>query len=49
VILTDAAVDAIARTRPRASEELAGLDGVGSLKTARFGVELLALLERHTG
>jgi DNA helicase-2/ATP-dependent DNA helicase PcrA len=49
VILTDAAVAAIARARPRASQELAGLDGVGTLKTARFGVELLALLERHTG
>jgi DNA helicase-2/ATP-dependent DNA helicase PcrA len=47
VILTDAAVEAIARARPRASQDLAGVPGVGALKAARFGVELLDLVERH--
>lgn len=47
VILSDAALTAIAQRRPRAPAELAGVPGVGQLKTARFGVELLALLERH--
>jgi DNA helicase II / ATP-dependent DNA helicase PcrA len=46
-ILSDAALAAIVAARPRASAELASVDGVGKLKTARFGVELLAMLERH--
>jgi DNA helicase II / ATP-dependent DNA helicase PcrA len=48
-ILTDAAVEAIARARPRAEADLAGLPGVGQLKCIRFGSELLTLVERHRG
>jgi DNA helicase II / ATP-dependent DNA helicase PcrA len=45
VILSDDALRAIVAHRPTTPAALAAVPGVGQLKTARFGTELLALLQ----
>lgn len=48
VVLTDAALCAIAETRPRTREDLARIRGVGPRALAKFGDQLLTLLSPIT-
>lgn len=47
VVLSDRALDAIARERPRTSEQLATLAGLGPVSRDRHGARLLAIVAEH--
>jgi DNA helicase-2/ATP-dependent DNA helicase PcrA len=44
VVFHDRTLDEIARRRPRSSDELAAVPGIGSAKLERYGVDLLAVV-----
>lgn len=49
VVLSDRALDAVARHRPRTDAELAELSGLGPLGRERHGARLLAIVAEHVG
>ena len=49
VVLSDRALDAIARERPRTAEQLAALSGLGPVSRDRHGARLLAIVAEHLG
>lgn len=49
VILDNQALRSVASTRPRSSDALLELPGIGPVKLERYGAALLELVGRHTG
>jgi ATP-dependent DNA helicase RecQ len=49
VVLHDATIDGIAASRPRTSEQLRGIPGIGDKKLERYGHELIALVNAAEG
>ena len=47
VIFHDATLADIARRRPKTSDELKGVSGVGQSKLTRYGAAVLELVRRH--
>ena len=47
VVLSDRALDAIARARPRTAAELAAVAGLGPVGRERHGARLLAIVAEH--
>lgn len=47
-VLSDGVLAAVARARPATAQDLATVRGVGPLKLARYGGELLAVVAAHT-
>jgi DNA helicase-2/ATP-dependent DNA helicase PcrA len=49
VVLSDRALDELARLRPRSTEELERVGGIGPLGRERHGARLLAIVAEHLG
>ena len=49
VVLSDRALDEVARRRPRTEEDLAEVPGIGPLGRERHGARLLAIVAEHVG
>ena len=47
-VVVDAALEAIAETRPASMADLARIKGIGPAKLDRFGPALLAVVAQHT-
>jgi len=47
VIFHDATLAAIAAARPRSTDDLHGISGIGATKLARYGAALLDLVRAH--